>query len=69
MSVKVSGQSLVWGSCPEYGESLDLRRGKHGRFLGCSSYPQCDYSRSLDRVERNVLRGEGYADRNRGDQA
>lgn len=69
MSVETPGRVLLWGSCPECGESLDLRRGEHGRFLGCSAYPQCDYSRSLDRAEENILRGEGYADRNGGDQA
>lgn len=63
MRVEVSGQSLIWGSCPECGDSLDLRRGKHGRFIGCSAYPQCDYARSLNRAEENILDGNGYVDR------
>ena len=25
---------------------LGIRSGKHGRFLGCSEYPRCDYTRN-----------------------
>ena len=30
-------------SCPECGSELVKRRGKHGFFVGCSSYPRCKY--------------------------
>lgn len=33
--------------CPQCGAELVIRSGKHGRFLGCSYYPQCDYIRPL----------------------
>lgn len=33
--------------CPECGESLVIRTGKHGPFLGCSRYPECEYVRPL----------------------
>lgn len=34
-------------SCPECGADLVIRSGRHGPFLSCSSYPQCQYIRPL----------------------
>lgn len=34
-------------SCPQCGAALAIRSGKHGPFLGCSHYPECDYLRPL----------------------
>lgn len=33
--------------CPECGAVLVIRSGRHGPFLGCSHYPECNYIRSL----------------------
>lgn len=33
--------------CPQCGAELVIRSGKHGPFLGCSNYPECDYVRPL----------------------
>ena len=33
--------------CPLCKSKLVLRQGKYGMFLGCSSYPQCHYTRNL----------------------
>jgi len=33
--------------CPKCGAEIVIRSGKHGPFLGCTHYPQCDYSRPL----------------------
>jgi putative DNA topoisomerase len=33
--------------CPECGANLMVRHGKHGPFLGCSTYPACNYIRPL----------------------
>ncbi|ELY7489665.1 topoisomerase DNA-binding C4 zinc finger domain-containing protein [Cronobacter turicensis] len=33
--------------CPKCGAELLIRSGKHGPFLGCSHYPECDYVRPL----------------------
>ena len=34
--------------CPECGEGiLVLRRGRYGRFFGCSNYPECTFTRNL----------------------
>ncbi len=31
--------------CPQCGSELVERKGKYGKFLGCSSYPKCRYTR------------------------
>ncbi len=33
--------------CPECGKALVIRLGKRGRFIGCSGYPECKYTRNL----------------------
>jgi DNA topoisomerase-1 len=38
--------------CPKCGKhQLATRLGRRGRFIGCSGYPECDYTRNLDGVE------------------
>ncbi|WP_130832174.1 DNA topoisomerase family protein [[Erwinia] mediterraneensis] len=33
--------------CPACGADMVIRSGKHGPFLGCTNYPECDYIRPL----------------------
>jgi len=33
--------------CPQCGSILNFRNGRNGRFIGCSGYPECRYSRSI----------------------
>ena len=33
--------------CPQCGSWLDTRMGRYGRFLGCSNYPDCNYTPNL----------------------
>ncbi len=35
--------------CPNCGSPLVYRFGKNGRFLSCSTYPECDYASPVDR--------------------
>ncbi|MHB9100714.1 MAG: type I DNA topoisomerase [Sulfuricella sp.] len=35
-------------SCPKCGKPLSVRLGKRGKFVGCSAYPECDFTRSMD---------------------
>ncbi len=35
-------------ACPKCGKPLNIRLGRRGRFIGCSGYPECDYTRNLD---------------------
>ncbi len=34
--------------CPECQQPLSIRLGKRGRFIGCTAYPECDYTRNID---------------------
>jgi len=34
-------------NCPECGKRLLIRAGRYGLFLGCVSYPECDYTKKL----------------------
>ncbi len=35
-------------ACPKCGKPLSIRLGRRGRFVGCSGYPDCDYTRNLN---------------------
>ncbi len=48
--------------CPTCGEQLSIRLGRHGRFIGCTNYPTCDYTRDLngnaeEREEPEIVEG------------
>lgn len=34
--------------CPKCQSPLSIRLGRHGRFIGCTNYPECDYTRDLN---------------------
>jgi DNA topoisomerase-1 len=34
--------------CPECGKPLSIRLGRTGRFIGCTAFPECSYTRSLN---------------------
>jgi len=55
-------QELIDETCPQCGGQLSIRLGRNGRFIGCTNYPSCDYTRDLngDRQEpesREVVEG------------
>lgn len=39
-------QELLDEACPKCGKPLSSRLGKRGSFVGCTGYPECDYTRS-----------------------
>jgi len=41
-------QEAIDESCPKCKKPLVKRLGKRGKFIGCTAYPDCDYTRSLD---------------------
>jgi DNA topoisomerase-1 len=41
-------QEAMDEECPKCGKPLSIRLGRRGRFIGCTTYPECDYTRSLD---------------------
>ncbi len=41
-------QEAIDENCPTCGAPLSIRLGRRGRFIGCTAFPECDYTRSLD---------------------
>ncbi|MFZ2160611.1 MAG: type I DNA topoisomerase [Sideroxyarcus sp.] len=41
------GTEILEEPCPKCGKPLSKRLGKRGSFIGCTGYPECDYTRSL----------------------
>lgn len=35
-------------TCPKCGKPLSIRLGKRGRFIGCTGYPDCDYTQNVN---------------------
>jgi DNA topoisomerase-1 len=44
-------QEALDEQCPKCQKPLSVRLGKRGRFVGCSGFPDCDYTRSMDGEE------------------
>ncbi len=44
--------------CPKCGSPLVVRVGKRGRFLGCSNYPECDYTQPLPKAKGDDSKAE-----------
>ena len=42
-------------TCPKCGAILKERTGKYGKFLGCSNYPNCKYTRDIKKNERYLV--------------
>jgi DNA topoisomerase-1 len=48
--------------CPKCSKPLSIRLGKRGRFIGCTGYPDCDYTQDLnntsaEKQEPEILEG------------
>jgi DNA topoisomerase-1 len=41
-------QEAIEEKCPECGSQLSIRLGRNGRFIGCTNYPDCSYTRNLN---------------------
>ncbi|HSO84863.1 type I DNA topoisomerase [Thiocapsa sp.] len=50
VSVKRSDvtQERIEENCPKCGGQLSIRLGRNGRFIGCTNYPECDYTRDIN---------------------
>lgn len=40
-------QEAIDEQCPKCDSPLSIRLGRRGRFIGCTNYPECDYTRDL----------------------
>jgi DNA topoisomerase-1 len=45
--IEVVKQEEVHENCPQCGGAMVVKSGKFGRFLACSSYPDCKYTKSM----------------------
>ncbi|OGT03842.1 MAG: DNA topoisomerase I, partial [Gallionellales bacterium RIFCSPLOWO2_02_58_13] len=45
--VERPGTEVLDEACPKCGKPLSKRLGKRGSFIGCTGYPECDYTRNL----------------------
>lgn len=55
-------QEAIDENCPECGSPLSIRLGRNGRFIGCTHYPECSYTRNLNEdakisVDAEVVEG------------
>ena len=41
-------QEEIDEKCPKCNAQLSIRLGRRGRFIGCTAFPECDYTRSLE---------------------
>ena len=44
--------------CPKCGNKLSIRLGRSGRFIGCTTYPECDYTRNIDQDAKEAAEPE-----------
>ena len=45
-------QEALDEECPKCKKPLSIRLGRRGRFIGCSGYPECDYTRNMGSEEQ-----------------
>ncbi|MFQ5824642.1 MAG: type I DNA topoisomerase [bacterium] len=50
--IKDSLQEETEERCPQCGSALKIRWGRNGKFVACTSYPECKYTRPLEEVEK-----------------
>ena len=41
-------QEMMDEKCPDCASQLSIRLGRNGRFIGCTNYPECKYTRNLN---------------------
>jgi DNA topoisomerase-1 len=56
-------QEAIDEKCPECGKQLSIRLGRNGRFIGCTNYPDCSYTRNLNDDGTEANEPEIIADR------
>jgi DNA topoisomerase-1 len=47
-TVERPGLEILEETCPKCGQKLSKRLGRNGYFIGCTAYPECDYTRNVD---------------------
>ena len=57
-------QEAIDEKCPECDKPLVKRLGRNGRFIGCTGYPDCSYTRSIEGTTGAVVEEPVTVDRN-----
>ena len=52
------GTEVLEEACPKCGKPLSKRLGKRGSFIGCTGYPDCDFTRGLGEEDAGETRKE-----------
>jgi DNA topoisomerase-1 len=47
-------QELIDEKCPDCGKPLSIRLGKRDRFIGCTGYPDCSYTRAMAETKEDA---------------
>ena len=56
-------QEMLDENCPTCGKPLSIRLGRHSRFIGCTGYPECSYTRSMDEDKNSSVQPESLEGR------
>ncbi len=58
-------QEKIDEKCPDCGNELSIRLGRRGKFIGCTNYPECKYTRPVegDNQEKEKVEPEIIPDR------
>jgi DNA topoisomerase-1 len=48
-------QEALKEACPQCSKPLSIRLGRHSRFIGCTAYPECNYTRSMDEDKNTAV--------------
>ncbi|MEK6551568.1 MAG: type I DNA topoisomerase [Pseudomonadota bacterium] len=48
------GVEMMEENCPKCGKQLAKRLGRNGYFIGCTGYPECDYTRNVDEAAGSI---------------
>lgn len=51
-------QEALQEKCPKCGKPLANRLGKRGRFIGCTGFPECDYTRNIGEETEATMKPE-----------
>lgn len=54
---------LLEDKCPKCEKPLSIRLGKRGRFIGCTGFPECDYTQDMGGIDGEIAAPEVVEDR------
>ncbi len=54
---------IIEEKCPKCGKELAIRLGKRGRFIGCTGFPDCDYTHDLSATSEEDEKANEIKDR------